>query len=77
MGNRGKRQLRPGFTEWGQLRVAADLSLRDLERATRINSGLLSMLERGRWLPSPDEANRILTALAQAKANREAQTIAV
>lgn len=59
--------LRPGPTDWGRLRVEADLSLRDLERLTGINRGYLSMLERGRYLPSPDETRRILNALEGAK----------
>jgi predicted transcriptional regulator len=52
-----------GPTEWGQRRAASHLSLRDLERLTGINRGYLSMLERGRYLPSPDETRRILDAL--------------
>lgn len=68
MRNRGKRQLRPGPTEWGKRRVEADLSIRDLEELTGINSGLLSMLERGRWLPTPDEAERISKAFRDGKA---------
>ena len=63
MRNRGKRQLKPGPTDWGRRRVEADLSIRDLADLTGINTGLLSMLERGRWLPTPDEAERITAAL--------------
>lgn len=57
-----------GPTEWGQRRAASHLSLRDLERLTGINRGYLSMLERGRYLPTPDETRRILAALDGAAA---------
>ena len=50
---------------WRQLRQARGLSLRDLEKRTGVNRGRLSVIERG-LPPSPDEALKILTALAQA-----------
>lgn len=55
--------LRPGPTEWGRLRASAGVSLRELERRTGINRGLLSMLDRGRYLPTPAETRKILAAL--------------
>jgi hypothetical protein len=67
MERRPRYQLRPGPTDWGRQRVAVNLSLRDMERLTGINRGYLSMLERGRYLPSPDEMRRIIAALEQAR----------
>lgn len=72
-GSAGRGGARPqirrfGPTEWGQRRAASRLSLRDLERLTGINRGYLSMLERGRYLPTPDETRKILDALDGATA---------
>ena len=49
-------------SDWSERRVAADMSLRDLEAATGIHRTILSMLERGRYLPTPDEVERIIEA---------------
>ena len=45
-----------------QLRLAAGLTIRQLEDRTGINRGRLSIIERG-VTPSDDEAKRILAAL--------------
>jgi transcriptional regulator with XRE-family HTH domain len=45
------------------MRHASGLTIRQLEAATGINRGRLSVLERG-VVPSEDEATRILRALA-------------
>jgi len=45
-----------------QLRLAAGLTIRELERRTGINRGRLSIIERG-VAPSDDEARLILMAL--------------
>lgn len=45
-----------------QIRLAAGLSLREVERRTGINRGRLSIIERG-VSPSADESMRILAAL--------------
>ena len=45
-----------------QLRLAAKLSLRELERLTGINRGRLSIIERG-VAPTDSEAALILAAL--------------
>jgi transcriptional regulator with XRE-family HTH domain len=47
-----------------QLRLAAGLTIRELERRTDINRGRLSVIERG-VTPTDDEAARILAALRQ------------
>ena len=46
-----------------QMRLASGLSIRELEEATGINRGRLSILERG-VSPTQDEALAILRALA-------------
>lgn len=48
-----------------QMRLAAGLTIRQLEAATGINRGRLSILERG-VVPRAEEAERILRALANA-----------
>ena len=49
-----------------QIRLAADLSLREVERRTGINRGRLSIIERG-VTPTDDESRLILAALQQPK----------
>ena len=44
------------------LRLAAGMSIRELERRTGINRGRLSIIERG-VVPTDEEAARILAAL--------------
>ena len=45
-----------------QIRLAAGLSLREVERRTGINRGRLSVIERG-VTPTDDESQKILDAL--------------
>ena len=45
-----------------QIRLAAGLSLREVERRTGINRGRLSIIERG-VTPTDDESQKILDAL--------------
>ena len=47
------------------MRLAARLTIRELERRTGINRGRLSILERG-VSPSEEEAAKILAALTEA-----------
>jgi len=47
-----------------QLRLAAGLTIREMERRTGINRGRLSIIERG-VTPTADEARAILTALQE------------
>jgi len=49
-----------------QIRLAAELSLREVERRTGINRGRLSIIERG-VTPTDDESRLILAALQQPK----------
>lgn len=53
-----------------QMRHAAGISIKDLEAATGINRGRLSILERG-VVPTDDEASKILRALAAALTDPE------
>ena len=50
-----------------QLRVAAGLTIRELERRTGLNRGRLSIIERG-VTPTDAEAAAILAALRQGEA---------
>jgi len=47
-----------------QIRVAAGLSIKEVERRTGINRGRLSIIERG-VPPTPEEAAKILAALRE------------
>lgn len=69
MRKRGAHKLKSeGLGDWGRRRVEADLSLRDLGELTGINRGLLSMLDRGQFIPSPAQSQRLLDAYANGKA---------
>jgi transcriptional regulator with XRE-family HTH domain len=50
------------MTPLRQIRIAAGLSLREVERRTGINRGRLSIIERG-VSPTEDESRAILAAL--------------
>jgi len=50
------------MTPLRQIRLAAGLSLREVEARTGINRGRLSIIERG-VSPTAEEASRILAAL--------------
>lgn len=54
-----------------QMRHAAGLTIRQLEAATGINRGRLSIIERG-VVPTDDEAGAILRALAEGLARKPA-----
>ena len=58
--------LKTGATIYGQRRFALDLSLREVEQVTGINRGFLSMIERGRMIPTQEESNALLDFYAQA-----------
>jgi len=45
-----------------QIRIAAGLTIRELERRTQINRGRLSIIERG-VTPTAEESAKILAAL--------------
>lgn len=51
-----------------QIRVAAGLTIRELERRTGINRGRLSIIERG-VTPTDDEARLIASALAKGESS--------
>jgi transcriptional regulator with XRE-family HTH domain len=57
-------QRRTGGYLWGQQRVAARVSLRQLANASGINKGVISLMEHGRLIPTGVEYERITAALA-------------
>lgn len=65
MPRKGTR-LRAGSSEWGQRRLQAGLSIRDVEAVTGIHRTTLSMLERGRLVPTPEESAKILAVYEEA-----------
>lgn len=46
-----------------ELRIARGVSLRDLQAATGINRGQISLIEQGVWLPSTEQMTKIAGAL--------------
>ena len=48
---------------WSDLRRESGLSLRELERQTGLNRGVLSLIFRGRMCPLPDQAEVLLRVL--------------
>lgn len=50
-------------TDWGRLRVARNLSIRELEARSGVPRITLSFLERGRLVPTAEEAARIVGVL--------------
>lgn len=63
-------RLRAGSSEWGRRRLEAGLSIRDLEARTGIHRTTLSLLERGRLVPTPEESTKILAVYAEATAGK-------
>ena len=57
------QSLRTPHTPSGEARRRANLSLRQLEELTGISRGLLSMWERGRYLLTPEQVQRISEVL--------------
>lgn len=51
-------------TPWGRLRGGTGWSLRELARRSGVNAGEISKIERGIGCPTPDQAGRILKAIA-------------
>jgi len=70
MKRRGRRKLRAQSSQWSRLRVDADVSIRDLEEATGVHRTTLSLLEAGRLVPTPEEADAILSALKRLQAEK-------
>lgn len=56
--------LRSGAFLWGRRRVAAGLSIRDLEARTGIFRGFLSRMENGVMIPSAEEYDKVEAILA-------------
>lgn len=62
-GGTRRHRLRLGRSKWSERRVAAGLSLRDVERISGIHRTVLSALERGQYVVDPEEATAILSAI--------------
>ena len=58
------------LTPQRRARKEAGLSLRQLEAATHINRGILSLYENGRMLPTQEQLAKIDRAIEEAKASR-------
>ena len=73
MGYNHRVSTQPAYlTPQRRARQESGLTLRQLEEATGINRGILSMYETGRLLPSQAQLEKIDRAIEEAKAQRSA-----
>jgi transcriptional regulator with XRE-family HTH domain len=69
MKERTRKPLQMGRSPWSLHRVAAGVSMRQVATTSGLNRGLLSLLEQGRYVPSPQEAEAILRAIEAHRIN--------
>jgi len=55
--------LRTGGNLWGEQRVRAGISLRQLAKESGVGRGFLSLMEQGRMMPTSEQYARIVKAL--------------
>ena len=65
---RTRRPLQTGGSAWGPRRVALGLSLRQLAKMSGVARGMISLMERGRMVPTGEEYTKIMDALARIEA---------
>lgn len=70
MPTRTRAPLTSGGLLWGTQRVAAGISVRQLEERSGVSRGLISLMERGRFIPDVDQYAAITSALAAIIAER-------
>lgn len=58
-----------GASPWSLYRVAAGVSLRQVAQLSGVNRGYLSLLEQGRYVPTPAEAKAIVQAVETLRVN--------
>lgn len=58
-----RHRLRPPLRTMREIRVSADIGLRDLQERTGLDKSVLSQIERGRLSPTPHETAAISQAL--------------
>lgn len=64
MAARKEQQFTSGGRLWGNERVRAGVSLRQLAERSGVPKGSLSLMEHGRLIPTSDEYDRVIAALA-------------
>lgn len=57
---------------WGNRRVAAGISIRQLSQESGVHRGLLTLMEHGRMVPTSAEYDRIESALSRLTRSLEA-----
>lgn len=67
-----KQPNRSGGRLWGPRRTDAGISLNELHAATGIAKGTLSMMEHGRFIPTPEEQTKVEAELEKLIAARAA-----
>lgn len=58
--------LRGSSTAWAQRRLDAGLSISELAAASGVPRSTVGLIDQGRLIPSPDEAEAILRVLGEA-----------
>lgn len=61
---RKSQQFVTGGRLWGNERVRLQVSLRDLAEKSGVPKGSLSLMEHGRLIPTSDEYDAVIAALA-------------
>lgn len=62
----GNRPLTTGGHAWGNERVRLGLSIRELSKRSGVDKAILSMVENGRLIPSPEEYEAVTRVLRDA-----------
>lgn len=57
--------LRTAGNAWGPQRVSLGLSLRQLEKLSGVNRAILSLAEAGRLIPTGEQYQAVMKALAE------------
>ena len=68
MAARKDQQHATGGRLWGNDRVRAQISLQQLSDVSGVSKGSLSLMEHGRLIPTSDEYDSVIAALAVLKA---------
>ena len=54
--------IRGSANEWSQMRLNAGLSITDLALRAGIPRSIVGLIDKGRFVPTPDQARRLMEA---------------
>lgn len=58
------QKLRGSGTEWSNLRIARNLSVKELSDLCGVPRSVVGLIDQGRMVPSPSQASAILAVLS-------------